>query len=404
MGHLSPEPLSQKLLPQVSRILQSSVFSGSESLRLLLNFLAEQAASHPGQPVKEKEIAAAVFGRAGDFDPQNDSTVRVHTGRLRSKLAEYYMGEGAADRLVVEIPRGSYQLACHPREVVTEPPSVASENPQPVASAQRNLLFFMILGGLCIAGSAFLIGRYSAPSPGEASGPSLTRFWAGLHSVGQKPLLIFGNPRFVGSDFNGMRYWRDSDDPREAVVDTFTSVGDVAGVFEVTRQLGVFGVQPLLKRAQLLTWDDAKDRNLIVVGSPISIRTLREHPFLEEFVFKDRTEEPRVGVGAILNKHPVSGEESIYFGPETRPYQFDYAVIARVPGVNPARSALVLAGITSHGTQAAAEFVSREDTVAQLLSRVDSAPGVRSFECLLRVRVSGGVPVHPEILALRVRP
>jgi hypothetical protein len=164
-------------------------------------------------------------------------------------------------------------------------------------------------------------------------------------------------------------------------------------------------VQPLLKRAQLLTWDDAKDRNLVIVGSPISIRSLREHPFLEAFVFKDRTEEPRVGIGAILNKQPSPGEETVFFGPDKRPYQFDYAVIARVPGVNPARRALILAGITSHGTQAAAEFVSREESLGLLLSRLQAADpsGTSSFECLIRVRVSGGVPVHPEILAIRIR-
>jgi hypothetical protein len=93
----------------------------------------------------------------------------------------------------------------------------------------------------------------------------------------------------------------------------------------------------LLKRAQLLAWDDAKGRNLVIAGSPISIRSLREHPILEAFFLKDRTEAPRVGVGATLNKEARPGEESVFFGPGKRPDQFDYAVIARVPGVNRAR-------------------------------------------------------------------
>ena len=43
------------------------------------------------------QIATELFGRPSDFDPRLDSTVRVQTGRLRSKLAEYYAGPGDRD-------------------------------------------------------------------------------------------------------------------------------------------------------------------------------------------------------------------------------------------------------------------------------------------------------------------
>jgi hypothetical protein len=202
-----------------------------------------------------------------------------------------------------------------------------------------------------------------------------------------------------------MRYLRDSDDPRSAVVDTFTSVGDLAGVFEITRLLSSLGQSPILKRSQLLIWDDAVDRNLVIVGSPIDIRVLREQPLLEEFRFKDRTVEPRLGVGAIVNNHPRPGEEAIYFGPEARPYAFDYAVVARLPGLRASRWTLVLAGITSHGTQAAAEMVCRARLVEQLLAKLGGAGGTppRFFESLIRVKVSGDVPVQPEVLIARIR-
>jgi hypothetical protein len=240
------------------------------------------------------------------------------------------------------------------------------------------------------------------PAP---EGKALQAFWKAFSAPADAPLIIFGNPRFAGSDFDGMRYLRDSDDPRSAVVDTFTSVGELAGVFEITRLLSSLGQSPILKRAQLLSWDDAVDRNLVIVGSPISIRALREQPFLEEFQFKDRTIEPRLGVGAILNNHPRPGEEPIYFGPDTRPYAFDYAVVARLPGLRASRWTLVLAGITSHGTQAAAEMVCRDRLVEQLLAKLGGAGGTppKFFESLIRVKVSGGVPVQPEILITRIR-
>ena len=43
-----------------------------------------------------------------DFDPRIDPIVRVQAAKLRSKLLEYYAGEGASDPIVITIPKGSY--------------------------------------------------------------------------------------------------------------------------------------------------------------------------------------------------------------------------------------------------------------------------------------------------------
>jgi len=76
-----------------------------------LVFLAKRAAENPGVPVKEYELAVEVLKRNGDFDARVDSTVRAVASRLRSKLAEYYVHEGADDTIVVDIPKGHYFLS-----------------------------------------------------------------------------------------------------------------------------------------------------------------------------------------------------------------------------------------------------------------------------------------------------
>jgi hypothetical protein len=392
----------------VNRVVHSAMLGGSEAPRHLLLYLADHAVLYPGQPAREKEIALGVFSRPADFDPRADSVVRVHAGRLRSKLAEYYMGEGAADQVVLEIPKGAYLLVSHYRELPVREHDVAPAQVD-VPPVKSWMFSAKLAAGTVVLVAAAAAGYYigssgvvTLPAP---EGKALQAFWKAFSAPADAPLIIFGNPRFAGSDFDGMRYLRDSDDPRSAVVDTFTSVGELAGVFEITRLLSSLGQSPILKRAQLLSWDDAVDRNLVIVGSPISIRALREQPFLEEFQFKDRTAEPRPSVGAILNNHPRPGEEPIYFGPNTRPYAFDYAVVARLPGLRASRWTLVLAGITSYGTQAAAEMVCRDRLVEQLLAKLGGAGGTppKFFESLIRVKVSGGVPVQPEILITRIR-
>src|SRR5437660_6805478 len=98
---------------EIEKLVASHALHGSESLCKLLRYLGKQALERPGVPVKEYQIATEVFGRQADFDPQLDSMVRVQAGRLRTKLAEYYSTEGGSDRIVVELPKGSYAVTFH---------------------------------------------------------------------------------------------------------------------------------------------------------------------------------------------------------------------------------------------------------------------------------------------------
>ncbi|MGA7291371.1 MAG: hypothetical protein WBW85_02410, partial [Terriglobales bacterium] len=118
----------EQFYQQIDNIIKSHSLRGSESLCKLLQYLAKQALSHPDAPLKEYQIATEVYGRPSDFDPQSDSTIRVQAGRLRLKLAEYYAGEGAADPILVKIPKGSYHLTFEARSIA--PPQTQTTLPR----------------------------------------------------------------------------------------------------------------------------------------------------------------------------------------------------------------------------------------------------------------------------------
>jgi hypothetical protein len=106
----------------------------------------------------------------------------------------------------------------------------------------------------------------------------------------------------------------------------------------------------------------------------------------------------------VINVHPQPGEEKMFLStPPGTSLTQDYAIIGLVPGMNPARSFLILAGTTTIGTQAAAEYVSRQDSLEQLLLRlsVSETGAIKPFEVVLRVKVVRGVPVARELVALR---
>src|SRR6266704_6970558 len=102
-------------LGQIEKLLVSHTLHGSESLCKLLRYLANHSLEQSGSSPKEYQIATEVFGRQQDFDPHVDSMVRVQAGRLRTKLTEYYSSEGAEDQIMVELSKGTYALAFHPR-------------------------------------------------------------------------------------------------------------------------------------------------------------------------------------------------------------------------------------------------------------------------------------------------
>src|SRR5436189_5527613 len=94
---------------QLEKILSSAGFARNERLSGFLRFVVEQELSGRGDELKESVIGVECFGRPAGYDVRQDSVVRNEAGKLRSRLAEYYVGEGAADELIIDLPKGAYK-------------------------------------------------------------------------------------------------------------------------------------------------------------------------------------------------------------------------------------------------------------------------------------------------------
>ena len=80
-------------------------------------------------------------------------------------------------------------------------------------------------------------------------------------------------------------------------------------------------------------------------------------------------------------------------------------MVSLLPGLDPTRLILILAGNSTFGTQAAVEYVCQEATLKELLRRlnVSKASELRPFEALLRVKIAHGVPMMTDLVAVRSR-
>jgi hypothetical protein len=406
----------EQCFQQIEKLTKSHSLHGSESLCKLLRYLAEHSLDHPGTALKEYQIATEVLGRPAGFDPQSDSTVRVQAGRLRVKLAEYYAQQGANDPILVEIPKGSYALSfqLRPSKAEFDPGPVRIQQPQkgePVSPSNRGWAIAVIVLSVLLASSfitsAILLSRTrTLLITGSTAPAELQLFWARFVSSPQPPWVIFSNGSFVGRPETGMRYFNATADRRSFILDHYTGVGEVLAIHQLDRAFELLNRPLRVKRGALFSLDDAKNNDLIFVGSPSENLTLGDIPGTEEFVFRRLDSGPRKGDLAVVNVHPERGEQAFFVGtPANQPTTEDYAIVSLLPGLDPSRSILILAGATTFGTQAAVEYVCREDDVKTLLKRlnVSNPTDLKPFEAVLHVRIAHGVPVTTDLIAVRTR-
>jgi TolB-like protein len=112
---------------QLDRILSSPGFVRNERLSGFLRFVVQQRLDGKTCEIKESVLGVEVFGRTPGYDTRSDSIVRTEAAKLRTRLTEYYAGEGASDRLLIELPKGGYTPEFHPREVTHETAAIASD-------------------------------------------------------------------------------------------------------------------------------------------------------------------------------------------------------------------------------------------------------------------------------------
>lgn len=98
----------------LAEILNSNCFQTSPRLKDFLSYIVEVTLSGKTHNLKAYTIATDVFKLGKNFDPRLNPLVRTEAGRLRNKLAHYYL-ENPASKIRINIPKGGYVATfCHP--------------------------------------------------------------------------------------------------------------------------------------------------------------------------------------------------------------------------------------------------------------------------------------------------
>src|SRR5689334_12747912 len=194
-------PGPEAVQAQLSKLLMSRLLKESQQLQSFLEFIVKETLAGRQDGLKEYLVGCQVFGRKRDYDPRHDGIVRVQATTLRKRLERYYAEDGAADRVLIELPRGGYVPSFHYRGVEPEHPGPVAPAvvlPQGLPKSDSGLKPFLFGFTVAMVAVAAWLSLRPAPTPAyrmTAAAPGdFPELWGAFFEPGVRNLVGFGVP------------------------------------------------------------------------------------------------------------------------------------------------------------------------------------------------------------------
>jgi hypothetical protein len=148
----------------------------------------------------------------------------------------------------------------------------------------------------------------------------------------------------------------------------------------------------------------------IKAGTDLSYSDLRDHASVLFGAFSSkwsaevnneyRFRLDRQGEGGRIFDSQTPGREWVPAGQRTDGWaDVDYAIAARIQDRRSGQTVIIVAGITTFGTQAAAEFLTTPAALEELARSAPEPLSEVNFQVILRTKVIGNTPGSPMIVA-----
>lgn len=435
-GNSAPPP--EAIRSALDSVLKSHAFSRSERHSKFLRFVCETTLNGDWSKLNEYLIAQEVFERGSDYSPGEDSVVRRQAYSLRQKLQDYYSSEGKDDPVRIELPVGRYvpsfgwsvppkvepEATLQPLQVVARPQEAT---PVRQWSRPRWLIGAIVLVVAAVA-LGWMIGRQARGS--IAIDPAIGELWGAWLTDPAGAVICFSNPltaivRQAPEPFppNTLPH-RIEVAPKEAeelrqVFDLpkggyiylspgmgHAKMGEALGSVALAGFFTKMGVPARTTQSRFLSWEDFRNKNLILLGHDEANRWI--DPIMSKLPFRmaaTEVDKPR----RIVNTKPEKGEASEYrvgyAGSSNQPVE-DYVLVSMLRGIDGRHRLLLINGVNAEGTDVAIDFLTDPVSARNLLEAVRRASpnhkGRWRFQAVLREEERDKIPTRAEIVAVRV--
>ena len=436
---LQEEEQDSRIAEALTHILRSPRFKDSLQLQTLLRYVVDEALKGNDDLLKERMIGIYVFGRRPDYDTTEDPIVRSRMGLLRKRLAQYYeAGEGQRAAVQIVIPNGTYRPAFSFGPVPKSPRAkgALAETEAPATSTVESVPATLEAKPAAIEPAALAVTSPSKPSTwwsvrrglavAAAVATVLTACWFLLRTQqsnldalwgpvvkGKQPIYVYTgsmpvfekeSPPDEASSAADL-YWpvRLPDPPSEDLpqaADVVYSYGEgmltgsVYADIRVAGFLSKYSRTPVLRSGANLPYMDLKGSPLILIGSFDNYWTRvmnQDLPFYFDRGFGIRERD-----GTHRRWHnPLKAEM-------TPLMMEDYALIFRVMDSKAGAPVLGIAGLSTCGTHAAADFVTDPAQMQALSGIPRSALKNKNIELVLHTSLVNCAPTSVQVIASKV--
>lgn len=415
----APELAPQELVSDprwvaVKKVADSCQFARATRLREFLLYIAGHELSGQTEEITEQKIGHRVYKRNELYSPADDNIVRVSAHQLRVKLREFYETEGKEEPWLIEVPKGKYIPQFHKRGPVETEETAAG-------STRSGLRYWIVAAVLVLAALAASPWIVHVTSPPPAGAP-LNLFTSIFHDSTAPVQIVMSDEALVlmqsmvGHRFTLEEYTNESYRNLPAAFKNnpaaehmwhvlagrqIVNVGDTGVSNRIRNSLLQHGVRPAVETRSALNMRprDFLSGNFILLGESSSnpwVEMFGESRFNFQFS-PDIVHFPR----PIENLHPRPGEQKYYAADLA--HNLSYARVVYVPNVTATGHALLIAGTSMEGTEAAAEFCLQPESVRVILHALGlgAAGKIPPFEVLLLTSSKGGAGIGASLVAAR---
>ncbi len=403
------EPERQEILDQLKRITDSPLFRNSRRYPALLGYIVDEALAGRGDSLKERTLGISVFGRPNDYDTNADPVVRISAGEVRKRIAQYYHSPGHDRELRIEIPLGCYlpkfywpsadghgehsqriqmlltaeepaQLAASEIEPLPVAPlpvtDVSSIEPTPpqVAPRSRAALYAFLLVFVAVSGFFALRATSRSQTPRD-----MALFWGNILHSPEPTLIVLGIHSFdaQGNDIS-FRSHVSLPQTQASLLSAMTRsdmvhLSDLVSYSRITTLLTLHGHTFRTQGAADTTLEQLRQGPFVLVGG---FNNLWSTSLSQSLRFRFVTlHTPRGLVNVIQDSEHPDRTWTLDVTQSALSNTRDYGLVSCFFDAETGQYMMMAGGVGKSGTEAAADFLTDEKSMASLPVKLGARSG-----------------------------
>ncbi|WP_263382073.1 hypothetical protein [Granulicella arctica] len=430
---------SSPWLEGLARIISSESFAKSPRLCSFLSYTVGRSIEGDYESLTEQQIGIHVFNRSPGYNSSDDNIVRGTARSLRQRLLTYYLTEGSADTMRIEIPKGAYiaqfiaqpQLNLLPIEIpsanVEELPALLGIAPSVRSSALAAFISTQALRSKQSHWALVLAIVAGLVLAAEVAWPVVHQHWLTTHNLGaplwntlftaDRPTLIVTgdaglnmyevlSKRIVDLNAYTQQNYQDDASSRDTMVSSlgtrfYTPMSDLHFVSRIERLPQASNTHVEVRFARDVSPGDLRDSNLILIGTQSynpwaqlfqTGPTLKMHWDVDQDLF------------TVDNLTPQPGEKARYQWTVKNGVQGGLTLLSLTENTQGSGRVLLIQGTTMVAVFAGADFLQNDKLLQPVLDRARQKDGsLRNFDVLLQSDLIREGVSNLHVLAAHIR-